>query len=56
MSPMLQTKVPGIGMARIHLPEWFWTWNCIIKDFMQIGFISTFLRNKGKDSGLYKSI
>lgn len=25
MSPMLQRKAPGIGLAPIHTPERFWT-------------------------------
>ena len=46
MSPMLQTKVPGIGVAYIHSPEQFCTWNCITEEFIEIIKKESTIKNK----------
>ena len=35
MSPMLQTKLPGIGGADIHSPDKFLTFHQLIDQFMK---------------------
>jgi hypothetical protein len=46
MSPMLQTKVPGIGVAYIHSPERFCTWNCIMEEFIEIIKMESIIKSK----------